>query len=78
MTDGRTVVLRHRHELIRQEVNDLPIPRPARKHLRICWKKNHFVDTGLVLCSAETGYNIKPHTFPAGIHDANRPRCPQV
>jgi hypothetical protein len=30
------------------------------------------------LCSAETSSRIKRHTFPAGIHDANRPRCPQL
>jgi len=30
------------------------------------------------LCSAKTSYNIRRHTFPAGIHDANRPRCPQL
>jgi len=28
--------------------------------------------------SAKTSYNIRRHTFPAGIHDANRPRCPQL
>jgi len=30
------------------------------------------------LCSAETSYSIRRHTFPADIHDANRPRCPQL
>ena len=37
-------------------------------------RKDHTV----VVCSAETSYNIKRHTFPAGIHDANRPRCPEL
>jgi len=31
-----------------------------------------------VVCSAKTSYNMRRHTFPAGIHDANRPRCPQL
>jgi len=35
------------------------------------------IDSGL-LCSAETSYSIRQHTFPADIHDANRPRCPQL
>jgi hypothetical protein len=30
------------------------------------------------LCSAETSYSIRRHTFPGGIHDANRPKCPQL
>jgi hypothetical protein len=29
------------------------------------------------LCSAETSYSIRRHTFPADIHDANRARCLQ-
>jgi hypothetical protein len=30
-----------------------------------------------VVVLRKTSYNIRRHTFPAGIHGANRPRCPQ-
>ena len=48
------------------------------------WSPNYVQHSGHIppgkegLCSAETSYSIRRYTFPAGTHDANRPRCPQL
>jgi hypothetical protein len=42
------------------------------------WTEPKFMAYLYQVCSAETSYSIRRHTFPGGIHDANRPKCPQL